>query len=79
MRYPSLARRTLEELKKTREWSLTDIAAMVDSDQPAIGRLLRGERQPSRILAAKIAEKLLIPVSDWDRPEPANGTTKGAA
>jgi hypothetical protein len=78
VRYQSRARDALEVAKTKASSSLTDLAKLLDSDQPAMGRILRGERRPGRGLSMRIQSTLGIPASWWDEP-PADAAGKPTA
>lgn len=66
MRFPSKARDDLEEFRRRSGMSLAALGELVGSDQPAMSRILKGERKPGRALSVRIETETGVPALLWD-------------
>jgi transcriptional regulator with XRE-family HTH domain len=62
---------TLQEWMDREEKSDTWLAEQVGVSRPFITRIRKGERQPSLRIAAKLADRTLLPITTFLRDEAA--------
>lgn len=58
----------MREALERRQWSIRALAVLVDCSEGYLGRLVRGEQEPTWSLAVAIADALAVKVdelTDW--------------
>lgn len=55
--------KNLKKIREENDWTLEEMAKKLDTTKQALSRYERGDRQPKITIAARIAEKLNIPLA----------------